>query len=120
MANRLRAWGPAAGWAAVLFVLSALPDISGPARIPYADKLGHMGLYAVLGGLLAWGRAKAGRPLGHVSLLMIGALYGLSDEWHQMYVPGRSPDVADWVADVVGLLVGYTLVTLRWGPRNDR
>jgi len=42
-----------------------------------------------------------------VALLIAGALYGITDEWHQMYVPGRTPDLADWIADVVGVLLGY-------------
>ena len=35
------------------------------------------------------------------------ALYGVTDEWHQLYVPGRVSDPADWIADVVGLVLGY-------------
>ena len=37
------------------------------------------------------------RPVAHAVLLVLGALYGITDEWHQMYVPGRMPDVADWL-----------------------
>ena len=32
--------------------------------------------------------------------------YGASDEWHQSFVPGRSVDVADWIADAIGVVVG--------------
>ena len=39
----------------------------------------------------------------------IGAVYGITDEWHQMYVPGRMPDVVDWLADVAGLVTGYAI-----------
>ena len=90
-------WGPAVAWATVLFLLSATPDPPGSglfARIPGGDKLVHLGLYAVLGGLLAWGRrrhlrgASAG-PWLHAALILAGALYGVSDEWHQSFVPGR-------------------------------
>ena len=45
-----------------------------------------------------------------ISSLIFSSLYGLSDEWHQYYVPGRMSDVADWVADTLGavlLLSGY-------------
>ena len=111
MANRFRVWGPAAGWAAFLFFLSALPDVPGPRGIPFGDKVGHFALYGVLGLLLAWGRSRWPRPIAHVVLIAVGALYGVTDEWHQMYVPGRMPDVADWLADVAGLVTGYAAAT---------
>ena len=107
MADRLRAWGPAAGWAIVLFVLSALPHLGRAPSFPFSDKVAHMILYAVLGATLAWGWSRSPRLVPHLMVLAVGALYGLSDEWHQMYVPGRVPDLADWLADVVGLFVGY-------------
>jgi len=34
--------------------------------------------------------------------LGIAAVYGLLDEYHQSFVPGREPSVADWIADVAG------------------
>ena len=79
-----------------------------------------MALYSVLGAALAWGRARSGASLAHVVLLAIGALYGMTDEWHQMFVPGRQPDVADWIADVLGVAIGYgTTLTLMGRMRND-
>ncbi len=112
MADRLRVWGPAVGWAVVLFVLSALPQFGRAPSFPFSDKVAHLVLYSVLGAALAWGWSRSPRYVPHVLLLVVGALYGVSDEWHQMYVPGRVPDVADWLADVMGLVVGYA-VTLQ-------
>jgi VanZ family protein len=36
----------------------------------------------------------------------VAILYGLSDEWHQSFVPGRTPDVWDLVVDAIGALTG--------------
>lgn len=105
--NRMRAWAPAAGWAFVLFMLSALPNLRGAPSFPFSDKIAHVILYAVLGAALAWGWARSPRSVPHAVLLIAGALYGMTDEWHQMYVPGRMPDLADWIADVIGVVVGY-------------
>ncbi len=116
MADRIRAWGPAAAWAGVLFLLSSLPDLPGPGGIPFGDKLGHFTLYAVLGLLLALGRRRSRRAVPHLLLLAIGALYALSDEWHQSFVPGRSPDPLDWMADVIGLLSGYLALSAAGSP----
>jgi len=56
----------------------------------------------------------------HVVLLAIGALYGMTDELHQMFVPGRQPDIADWIADILGVAIGYgTALTLMGRIRND-
>lgn len=113
MANRLRVWAPAALWAVVLFLLSAIPDFGGIRTVPLGDKLAHATLYAVLGTALGYGWAHSPRRITHTLLIALGALYGATDELHQAFVPGRAPDVADWIADVVGVLIGYgTTVTL--------
>lgn len=54
----------------------------------------------------------------HWVLLLVGALYGLSDEWHQMYVPGRFADLGDWIADLAGLALGYA-VAVAWFDRAN-
>jgi VanZ family protein len=94
-------------WAAVLFLLSSAPDLPGPSWVPYGDKVAHLGLYGILGGSLAWGRESSGRGVPHALLIVLGVLYGLSDEWHQSFVPGRTPSLGDLAADGVGVLVGY-------------
>lgn len=109
MERRLIAWGPAAVWAAVLFFLGALPGVTA-GDLPVSDKVIHLGLYAVLGGTLAWGRLRAARAPGHLLLVGVGILFGLVDEVHQAYVPGRDPSPGDVVADTVGVLLGYTIV----------
>ena len=108
--RRGQAWGwwGAAAWAAVIFALSASSDVGRAIGflegVPGIDKIGHAGLYAVLGGLL---RVATGR--GGVAVAL-AAGYGVTDEVHQAFVPGRSPDPLDWLADVVGAALGAGLV----------
>lgn len=108
-------WGPAALWAAVLFLLSASPDVPGAgwlAVVPWADKVAHAGLYAVLGATLAWANHRGGRRSSRtadVLVVGVGAAYGAVDEWHQSLVPGRDASSADFTADVVGLAIGYVV-----------
>lgn len=111
--NRVRVWGPAAGWAAVLFLLSAAAGSSFGPSVRHLDKVAHFGLYMVLGAALARVRLIRVPQLPHALLIALGVLYGVSDEFHQSFVPGRTPDVRDWVADALGVLVGYGLF-LRW------
>jgi len=112
-------WGPAVAWAAVLFLASAISGRGIPDGPPINDKVVHAVLYGVLGATLAFGRSRAPAPVRHVILLGIGAIYGVTDELHQMFVPGRSPDVLDWLADVFGLAVGYGTTLWLLGRKND-
>jgi len=79
----------------------------------------HAVLYAVLGASLARGARKAAWSVPGWALVLLGSLYGVSDEWHQSFVPGRDPSLGDWAADTVGVLLGYwiTAVILRHRAR---
>lgn len=115
LANRLRMWGPAAVWAAVLFLLSAWPDPRGPSWLALNDKVVHFILFGVLGAALGLGRVWSGSSVPHAFVLAVGALYGAADEWHQTFVPNRVPSMGDWYADVAGVFVGYVLVVFLAG-----
>jgi VanZ family protein len=54
-----------------------------------------------------------------VALVAAGSLYGASDEIHQGFVPGRSPEVWDWVADTLGSIAGV-LAYFRFHRRRAR
>jgi VanZ family protein len=108
--RNLAAWGPAAVWAAVLFLLSAIPVTDDVSWLPINDKVLHVAVYAVFGGALVWGRFRGRVDWPHVVLVAVGALYGVSDEWHQAFVPGRTVSLLDWIADITGILVGYSVV----------
>lgn len=90
---------------AIIFALSSIPDLGAlPGGV--SDKSGHALGYGILGVLLL--RAFAGGRLSGVTwrsvLLAIAAAtaYGVTDEFHQAFVPGRSPDALDVVADLLG------------------
>ncbi len=104
----LQAWGPAAIWAAVLFLLSEVEPDPESRWLLVNDKVAHLGLYLVLGTTLAWGRWRSRRGPTWL-LLCLGLLYGALDEWHQGFVPGRDPSTVDLLADAVGLILGFFL-----------
>ncbi len=112
MKRKAIAWGPAVFWALGLFVLSELraaPSSLQP-LLAVPDKLVHFALYLTLGGLLARARWISGTDVLHAVLIAAGCGYAALDEWHQSFVPGRTPDVADWLADVAGVTVGYLII----------
>ena len=102
----LRDWGPALLWAAAIFVASSRSSV--PLPMPNnLDKVAHAGAYTILGAALAWGAARTRMmPLLAVS---IGMFYGVTDEVHQLFVPGRHFDLMDWLADSVGVTLGVAL-----------
>lgn len=114
MTDHIKAWGPAAAWAALLFALSSIP---GEALAPLptgGDKVVHAAVYAVLGALLASGRSRSSAAAPPWVLLAIGIVFAVSDEWHQSFVPGRFPSVWDWVADTFGVWSGYGVGSRLW------
>ena len=100
----MAAWLPALVWAGVIFALSSRSTLPTPALFPGFDKAAHFGAYALLGFLLA--RGAAASRLGPGWVLALGLLYGASDEYHQSFVPGRTVDAWDWVADALGVAAG--------------
>ena len=96
-------------WAGLIFYLSSQPSIDAPALFPGQDKLFHLIVFGMLG-FLAMGTLQAAhngyqpKQLWWVALAMM--LYGISDEFHQHFVPGRSVDAYDVLADALGGLLG--------------
>lgn len=113
-----RRWLPPALWAAFLLVLTSLPGDAVPEVgdvPPGTDKLVHAVLYAVLGWLVARAISHPRHPAGSFILIMLGlAVFAALDEWHQAFIPGREPNVMDWVADVSGAMIGAGLGAQRW------
>jgi hypothetical protein len=112
----LRPWVPALLCMAAIFVASAQHRVSLP-DFDESDKVSHLAAYSVLGAALAYGGAQAG--IGPLPLMLFGSLYGASDEFHQSFVPGRSPDLRDWLADTAGVILGV-LALHRFFSRRAR
>ncbi len=115
--GRVFGWGPAALWAAVLFLLSEWSGL-GLGLPSGADKLVHGGLFLILGLFLAWGRRKTGSGVSLFLFFLIGVGYGALDEWHQSFVPGRDASLGDWVADSAGVMLGLVLFS-RFSSRTQ-
>ena len=110
-------WGPPLLWAAAVFVASSRPTLPQLPSVLGWDKLQHTGAYAVGGALIARALGRGGR--GVWLAVALGSLYGLGDEIHQLFVPNRSADALDWIADTLGVLAGVGLWRL-WLHRSAR
>ncbi len=93
-------------YVAVNWVLSGLPG-ERVGRLPAPDWLLHGLANALFGAALRY--ALSGRRQGFLLAVALLAAHGALDEWHQSWVPGRTPSLGDWVADVVGGLAGWPL-----------
>jgi VanZ family protein len=105
-----------AGYCAFIYWLSAHSSLKPPFDfgILYQDKLYHAGAYFIMG-VLAWRNFKY--FIGHSGVLVLASigfcsLYGVTDEWHQSFVIGRSPDAMDWLADTAGASLAMVFLTI--------
>ncbi|HWL50832.1 MAG TPA: VanZ family protein [Chthoniobacteraceae bacterium] len=121
-------------WAATIYWLSSqsgdeLPDVG--FTIPHFDKFAHFVAYACGGALmaLAFWRSSFSWKGAIIASIVLLALFGGSDEWHQLSTPGRTGgDVFDWLADLLGAVAGSVFIALyvrtdpahaAGGPRRD-
>lgn len=110
----VRYWLPLILLCLAIFVQSSFPS---PDQLPHwhnSDKLLHAIVYGILAALFF--RAfyfQTNQRWRSVWIFLVSALvsglYGLSDEWHQSFVPARSADWVDWLADMLGAVFGSGL-----------
>jgi VanZ family protein len=99
---------PAFAYMAFIFYMSSMSEPPLPANM--SDKLAHTLGYSLLGTLIL--RAVAGRSGRRlrwsqiVVAILLATLYGVSDEYHQSFVPGRDSDIHDVYADAIGGAIG--------------
>jgi VanZ family protein len=106
--RRTALWVAVAAYLALIFFLSSLPNPLPALTSRVSDKVLHLveygGLCLLLGAALRLSGVRAGRATALA--LLLGSLYGASDEFHQAFVPNRSCDVRDWLADTAGAALG--------------
>jgi VanZ family protein len=107
----------AVAWMLLIFYLSSRNDIPNPSFIWGQDKIFHVLIFGILGFLLV--RAyrsptRSSRVFMWAILIVLG--YGLFDELHQCFVPGRFASAWDLLADAVGGTLG-AIVSLNYHGR---
>ncbi|HWQ11084.1 MAG TPA: VanZ family protein [Holophaga sp.] len=82
------------------------PSFSGVDKLEHAAWFFFLGLFAYRAGRVAEGWSRRGTI---TVLLVAAAAWGVSDEWHQSFVPGRAVEAADLAADVAGVALAMTV-----------
>ncbi len=114
MKQWLGKWLPVIVWFGVIFIgssISSVPKFGAPALDGWLHRLAHVAEYAVLGWLLMRALSNGQLPTRRVALLTLIAViaYGISDEFHQRFTPGRSSELIAVVWDLLGGAIGTGL-----------
>ncbi len=92
--------------------MTSVPKELIPGQVSSFDKAVHFSMYGVLGWLLARQvTLPARRWMTPALALIIASGFGAVDEWHQRFIPGRTTDHADWMADTLGAAAGALAFT---------
>jgi hypothetical protein len=111
--SRLIPWLPVVAWCAVIFLLSAQPDlrfVEDQGTDFLVRKAGHMGVFGILA-ILAWRALAATTTLRRpwAVALLFGLVYAASDEVHQAFVAGRHMAATDVAIDMAGALIAVAV-----------
>jgi VanZ family protein len=117
-------WALVVAWMAVVFFFSSLSSLGRAARVP--DWISHPIEYGV-GAVLVCRALEGGRrrPLTAstaLTAIVLTTAYGVTDEYHQTFVPGRTSDRADVAKDFAGAAAACALYR-RWtlpSPESSR
>ncbi len=97
----------------IIFGVSSIPgkELQG---VTTPDYILHFLEYSGLGFLLCWWRLSAGENTTRavIQAVAMAALYGITDEFHQYFVPGRFCSLSDWIADSAGATAGAFIMAL--------
>ena len=101
---------------AAIFTASSLPDPPVPSDVPDFSLHGaaYAGLTLVTIRALAGGRWSGVTTGVLIASWIIAVLYGVTDEWHQSFVPERHSELRDLRSDAIGSFLA--LIGVRaWG-----
>ncbi len=115
-------WLTALGISIFVLFLSSLQHPPQPeVQIPFLDKIVHFVLYFFVGicylhsFTCSWKKMTKKRRL---LAFAFAILFGGFDEFYQSFIPNRSPDFFDWLADSSGVFAGFSLCLWWWRKRS--
>lgn len=113
----LKYWLPVIVWAVIIFTASSMPLPPRPPVFPHFDKVCHFIEYAVLGFLLLRALDSTDvNPKGfnlRMMAVLLAIIYGISDELHQYFVPGRFVELGDILSDGFGAYIGQLFFRIK-------
>lgn len=93
-------------WMGVIFFFSSLTHTDLKQMPEVSDILTHGAVYGLLGALLYFSFSR----YPSVKAVLLSSLYGISDEFHQSFVPGRTPEIKDLIVDTAAALISVLVI----------
>ncbi len=124
--NVLRYQAPALLWACIIFISSSIPGTSPIFKVLFGhDKIVHTIVYCGLAYLTfraLYHQSRLPSVSRHAVLLSMAftLFYAATDELHQLFVPRRSADLRDFLADAAGALLSLVLLAILQFTRKRR
>ncbi len=113
--------------AAIFYLSSRSEPVPDNYRFKGLDKVAHVLVYGGLAALVSTGLRRSGRPVRPsvqaLAPLAFAVFYGFTDEIHQYFVPLRSFDPLDLLANTGGAFLAQAVLCRWWGifrPAQDR
>jgi VanZ family protein len=122
---------PVVLWAAIIFIFSSNPEpyrmlpnswaepvnpvaATAPSKAEILGRFLHVAEYMILSILISRTLIIRENPKPAKLIIVLGltALYALSDEIHQLFIPGRAFQLSDLALDISGAAVGIMIVLL--------
>ncbi len=117
--NCTKYWLVVCIYAAFIFILSSIshpPSPPGISNIPFFEKIEHLFLYFGFGLVLYLAMNHSNNPFFQKyriqMTLLIGTLYGITDEIHQFFVPCRDASALDVIINGCGVVLALSLILL--------
>lgn len=128
--KRVLQWLPAVVWMSVIFYFSHQTGDDLRSYLPFFQQWfpamesfdwGHFLAYFILGGAFYWALLPASLGWkGKAAAVALCFVYGLTDEYHQTFVDGRTPDLKDLRNDTIGAALAMLFLSLPWAERTVR
>lgn len=101
-------------YAVLVFMISSLSQLPDTGLdIPYIDKAEHLIEYFIFSALAIRAvfhlSSSGSRRWVYPLAITMSLLFALSDEYHQSFVPGRTADGMDFLADAIGIILAAIL-----------
>ncbi|MCX5757572.1 MAG: VanZ family protein [Candidatus Hydrogenedentes bacterium] len=100
--------------AGIFWLSSSVSPVNATPQFPQEDKLAHIVLYGGLAAVVSVGIRRSDKPASFRKQfwapVVFASLYGMSDEFHQLFGPGRYCELGDMLADATGALLAQLVL----------
>ena len=115
---------PVFGAALSIFYVSSIPQLPFlQTAFAWQDKVLHIIAYFIFGislliAFVPYKKTSLQKKL--IIFISIGTFYGASDEYHQSFIIGRSSEIADLVADIIGIILSSLIMIMYHKFKNKK